>query len=89
MKHPSVRFCPGGFWRFLALEEDYTLVTVIGTDRMDQVSNEIARTRALPQMGLGMWRVPGYYNSPLDKEVRYRPMLGGHFGGVEACRFGN
>jgi hypothetical protein len=80
MKGPSVRYCPGGFWRFLPLEEEGTLVTVIDTDRMNQVSNEIVRTRSMDEMGLGLWRVPGYYNSDLTKQVRYRPILGGHFG---------
>lgn len=80
MKSPSVRYCPGGFWRFLALEEEDTLVTVIDTDRMGEVSHEIGRTQAMAEMGLGLWRVPGYYNSNLTKQVRYRPILGGHFG---------
>ncbi len=79
MKSPSIRYCPGGFWRFLALEED-ALVTVIDTDRMNEVSHEIRRTEAMAEAGLGLWRVPGYYNSPLHEQVRYRPILGGHFG---------
>jgi hypothetical protein len=81
MKSPSLRYCPGGFWRFLALEEPGALVTVIDTDRMGEVSGEIARTELMAEMGLGLWRVPGYYNAPITKEVRYRPILGGHFGG--------
>ena len=79
MKSPSIRYSPGGFWRFLALEED-ALITVIDTDRMGEVSQEIARTEGMHQMGLGLWRVPGYYNSDLTQQVRYRPILGGHFG---------
>lgn len=79
MKSSSIRYCPGGFWRFLALEED-ALVTVIDTDRMNEVSHEIQRTEAMAAAGLGLWRVPGYYNSPLHEQVRYRPILGGHFG---------
>ncbi|WP_367873809.1 hypothetical protein [Luteolibacter sp. Populi] len=62
MKSPSIRYCPGGFWRFLALEDD-VLVTVIDTDRMDEVSHEIARTEEMHRAGLGLWRVPGYYNA--------------------------
>lgn len=80
MNSPSLRYSPGGFWRFLALEDQDTLVTVIDTDRMNEVSNEIGRTQAMAEMGLGLWRVPGYYNSSLQKQVRYRPILGGHFG---------
>jgi hypothetical protein len=80
MKSPSLRYCPGGFWRFLALEEDGVLVTVIDTDRMNEVSHEISRTESMAEAGLGLWRVPGYYNSDLREQVRYRPILGGHFG---------
>jgi hypothetical protein len=80
MKSASLRYCPGGFWRFLALDEEDALVTVIDTDRMREVSHEIGRTRAMAQTGLGLWRVPGYYNSDLTHQVRYRPILGGHFG---------
>lgn len=79
MKSPSVRYCPGGFWRFLPLEED-ALVTVIDTDRMNEVSHEIARTEDMHRAGLGLWRVPGYYNADFKHGVRYRPILGGHFG---------
>jgi len=81
MKSPSIRYSPGGFWRFLALEDPNALVTIIDTDRMNEVSNEIGRTQGMARMGLGLWRVPGYYNSDLKKQVRYRPILGGHFGG--------
>ena len=80
MKSPSIRYCPGGFWRFLPLEEENTLVTVIDTDRMNEVDHEIRRTETIHQAGLGLWRVPGYYNDDPSKEVRYRPLLGGHFG---------
>jgi len=79
MKSSSVRYCPGGFWRFLALEEE-AWVTVIDTDRMNEVSSEIARTNSLDGLELGLWRVPGYYNADVSKQVRYRPILGGHFG---------
>ena len=80
MKSPSIRYCPGGFWRFLALEDPDSLVTVIDTDRMNEVSDEIQRSTAMAELGLGLWRVPGYYNSDLTKQVRYRPIGGGHFG---------
>lgn len=82
MKSPSIRYCPGGFWRFLALDEEDTLVTVIDTDRMAHVSNEICRSEEMDKMGLGLWRVPGYYNSESTHHVRYRPILGGHFGAL-------
>jgi hypothetical protein len=47
---------------------------------MNEVDHEIARTASMAEMGLGLWRVPGYYNADLSKQVRYRPILGGHFG---------
>jgi hypothetical protein len=84
MRSPSVRYAPGGFWRFLALEDKGKLVTVIDTDRMSEVDGEIARTKLMAQLKLGLWRVPGYYGSDNGKgndTVRYRPILGGHFGG--------
>ncbi|WP_367871107.1 hypothetical protein [Luteolibacter sp. Populi] len=80
MRSPSIRYCPGGFWRFLALEEAGTLVTVIDSDRIGQVSGDIERTELMNRLGLSLWRVPGYYNADTSKEVRYRPILGGHFG---------
>ena len=80
MKSSSIRHSPGVFWRFLALEEEGALVTVIDTEMIHQISHDIARTKAMAEAGLGLWRVPGYYNSNLSKTVRYRPILGGHFG---------
>ncbi len=84
MKSPSVRYSPGGFWRFLALEEKKALVTIIDSDRMSEAEGEIARTKLMHEMGLGLWRVPGYYgvdNDAAVDRIRYRPILGGHFGG--------
>ena len=80
MKSPSIRYCPGGFWRFLALEEENAMITIVDADRMKQATLEVARTRTMHQMGLGLWRVPGYYNCGVENHVRYRPILGGHFG---------
>ncbi|MEI7911506.1 MAG: hypothetical protein WCK77_17875 [Verrucomicrobiota bacterium] len=82
MKSPSIRYCPGGFWRFMALEERDTLVTVIDTDRMSAASHDIGRTEMMADLGLALWRVPGYYNVEPKEQVRYRPILGGHFGGM-------
>lgn len=79
MKSPSIRYCPGGFWRFLALEED-RLVTVVDADRMGRALGDMVRTDTMHQLGLGLWRVPGYYNADYRNRVRYRPILGGHFG---------
>jgi len=84
MKSSSLRYCPGGFWRFLALGDRGNLVTVIDTDRMAVVDGEIARTQMMSKLQLGLWRVPGYYavdNNHQTEQVRYRPLLGGHFGG--------
>lgn len=80
MKSPSIRYCPGGFWRFLALEEPGRLVTVIDTDRVAEAPQDLARTRMMESLGLALWRVPGYYNAEPVDMVRYRPILGGHFG---------
>ena len=80
MKSSSIRYCPGGFWRFLALEEADSLVTVVDADRIGQASGDIERTELMDRLGLSLWRVPGYYNADTSKEVRYRPILGGHFG---------
>lgn len=82
MKSSSVRYCPGGFWRFLALEEPEAIVTIVDSDRLGNADNDIIRTRAMHEMDLGLWRVPGYYNTDASKQVRYRPILGGHFGAV-------
>ena len=46
-----------------------------------KASEDIQRTEAMDRLGLGLWRVPGYYHAPIEKEIRYRPILGGHFGG--------
>jgi hypothetical protein len=80
MKSPSIRYCPGGFWRFLALEELGRMVTVIDTDRVAEAPRDIARTRMMENLDLAVWRVPGYYNAEPEAMVRYRPILGGHFG---------
>jgi hypothetical protein len=80
MKSNSIRYCPGGFWRFLALEEPNAIVTIVDSDRLGEADNDIIRTRSMHEMNLGLWRVPGYYNTDLTKQVRYRPILGGHFG---------
>lgn len=80
MRSSSLRYCPGGFWRFLPLGEKGKLVTVMDSDRMGEAKNEIARTDLMATSGLGLWRVPGYYNSEVRDSVPYRPILGGHFG---------
>lgn len=80
MNSPSVRYCPGGFWRFLGLEESDTIFTIVDSDRIGQVTGDIERTELMDELGLSLWRVPGYYNADVSKEIRYRPILGGHFG---------
>jgi hypothetical protein len=80
MNSSSERYAPGGFWRFLPLEEKGKIVTVMDTDRIRFASGEIARTESMDAADLGIWRVPGYYNAEIRDNVRYRPLLGGHFG---------
>lgn len=80
MKSTSIRYCPGGFWRFLALGETGRSVTIVDSDRVPNAHEDMRRTRQMAAMGLGLWRVPGYYNSEPKPSIRYRPILGGHFG---------
>ncbi|MBK1834842.1 hypothetical protein [Roseibacillus ishigakijimensis] len=80
MKSSSQRYCPGGFWRFLALAERGKLITVMDTDRIRFAEEELARTHAMHESELSLWRVPGYYNAPIRENVAYRPLLGGHMG---------
>ena len=80
MKSSSIRYCPGGFWRFLALEEENAIVTIMDSDRIGDATGDIERTELMDRLDLSLWRVPGYYNADVSKEVRYRPILGGHFG---------
>lgn len=83
MKSASLRYCPGGFWRFLALEETGKVHTVIDTDRMRYVDGDIARTEIMNELDLGLWRVPGYHSVDNEGKIDrllYRPILGGHFG---------
>ena len=80
MKHASPRYCPAALWRFLALGESNSHVTVVDLERMDEAMTDIGRTRALPVTGLGAWRVPAYYNAEADRFMLYRPMIGGQFG---------
>jgi hypothetical protein len=80
MRSSSERYAPGGFWRFLPLSEKGKIITFMDTDRMRFAASEIARTESMERAGLGIWRVPGYYNAEIRDNVRYRPLLGGHFG---------
>lgn len=80
MRSSSLRYAPGGFWRFLPLAEKNKIITVMDTDRIRFAAGEISRTESMAASGLGVWRVPGYYNAEVRETVRYRPLLGGHFG---------
>ena len=86
---PLIRWSPQAMARhrgvafrlYLALEERNALVTVIDTDRMNEVDGEVARTELTHERGLG--RVPGCLGVDNDEavdRVHYRPILGGHFG---------
>ncbi len=81
MASSSVRHNPGAMWRFLALEEKKSLVTVCDSDRAPMVEPDILRTEEMAKAGLGMWRVPVWGDSASDGSVPYRPLFGGQFGG--------
>jgi hypothetical protein len=80
MKHPSIRFAPGGLWRLLPFSEDGKLVTMADTDRMDDIPADIERTRAMQKAGLGVWRVPVPIPEAADGSVHYRPFIGSQIG---------
>ncbi len=81
MKSSSVRHNPGAMWRFLALEEKDSLVTLCDSDRAPMAEPDILRTEEMAKAGLGLWRVPVWGDLASDGTVPYRPMFGGQFGG--------
>lgn len=80
MKSPSIRFAPGGLWRFLPYGEKDKLVTVADTDRMVHVPDDIHRTLAMADAGLGAWRVPVPNDHSAHDTVGYSPFIGCHSG---------
>ena len=76
MKSSSIRFAPGGLWRFLPFGEEGKLVTVADVDRIADVADDVARTEAMAAAGLGCWRVPVADDLNGLGEVSYLPMIG-------------
>lgn len=81
MESSSVHHNPGAMWRFLALEEKDTLVTMCDSDRAPMVEPDILRTEEMAKAGLGLWRVRVWGDLASDGTVPYLPMFGGQFGG--------
>lgn len=80
MRHPSIAHAPGVAWRVLAFSEVGRLVTMVDADRMNGVSEDIARTKAMERAGLAAWRSP----VPIDRDgqgnVAYRAFMGAQIG---------
>ncbi len=80
MKSSSIRLAPGGLWRYLPLEEEGKLITLIDSDRVGEIAADIARTEAMGQSGLGVWRLPQTTDFNPSGEIRYTPFFGQQFG---------
>ena len=80
MKSSSLQHNPGAMWRFLALEERGRLITISDADRAPMVEQDVQRTEAMNDAGLGFWRVPVWGELNTDGLMAYRPIL--------ACQFG-
>jgi hypothetical protein len=80
MKSSSINFAPGGLWRFLPFSEEGKIVTVTDTNRLNEIENDLLRTRTMAQAGLGAWRVPVPTDLTGDHRVCYLPFMGCQFG---------
>ncbi|WP_193212036.1 beta-1,6-N-acetylglucosaminyltransferase [Luteolibacter marinus] len=80
MKSPSLRFAPGGLWRFLPFEEEGKLVTVTDVDRLNDLEGDLERTRTMEIAGVAAWRVPVPTDTTGDRKVCYLPFMGCQFG---------
>ena len=80
MRHPSLRFAPGGLWRLLPFGEEGRLATMADTDRMADLPADIARTIAMERAGLGAWRVAVPVDTAEDGGMHYRPFIGSQMG---------
>lgn len=82
MKSSSIRFAPGGLWRFLPFEEEGKLVTVVDVDRLNDLEGDLVRSRAMERAGVAAWRVPVPTDLTGDYRVCYLPFMGCQFGVV-------
>ena len=85
MKSPSIRFAPGGLWRFLPFEEEGKLVMVTDVDRLNELEGDLIRTRTMEQAGVDAWRVPVPTDMTGDHRVCYLPFMGCQFGVRGGC----
>ncbi|MES2659323.1 MAG: hypothetical protein V4689_11955 [Verrucomicrobiota bacterium] len=82
MKSASIRHNPGAMWRFLALEAADEWITVIDSDRGNDILADVERSEQAMATGLGMWRMPYFF----DKE-RHTYHIG-YYRPINACQFG-
>lgn len=77
MKSPSVAFCPGGLWRFLAFDDASDGVTsIIDADMLFGPSLHIEACRRMIDNDLGAWRYFNGFENKTDDGLYYRPMWG-------------
>jgi hypothetical protein len=82
MKSASIRHNPGAMWRFLALEAPDEWITVIDTDRGNDILADVERSEQAMVAGLGMWRKPYFFD-----KVRHTYHIG-YYRPINACQFG-
>jgi len=80
MKSSSIRFAPGGLWRFLPFDEEGKLVTVVDIDRIAEIEGDIERTLVMDSAGVDAWRTPVTADLTSDDRVTYLPFMGCQFG---------
>ena len=80
MKSSSINQAPGSLWRFLPLGEEGKTITVTDTDRLNDLENDLARTRMMAATAVGSWRLPVPNDLTADFKVCYLPII--------ACQFG-
>lgn len=56
MKSSSIRLVPGSLWRLLAFEKHGKVITMLDGDLMERVPEFIARTEAMANANLDVWR---------------------------------
>jgi hypothetical protein len=80
MRHPSIAHAPGVAWRVLAFGDKGKLVTMVDSDRMREVAEDIKRTRAMRESGHRCWREPVSLDYDEHGKVLYKPFMGCHLG---------
>ncbi|MES2476507.1 MAG: hypothetical protein V4640_12060 [Verrucomicrobiota bacterium] len=80
MRHPSLAHAPGVVWRVLAFAEKDRLVTMVDSDRLNEVIADIERTREMDRAGLKSWRVPVMIDTDGAGKVVYKSFIGCQIG---------